>query len=65
MRRLAATGAGDVTVLDTLERLDREPFGFRDGISQPVVEGLPKAVRASGRWRPASSSWATRTATGS
>jgi Dyp-type peroxidase family len=43
--RLAEVGAGGVTVLDTLERLDREPFGFRDGISQPVVEGLPKAVR--------------------
>ena len=45
---------------------DREPFGFRDGISQPVVEGLPQ-----GRPRPAVGrplrvpSWATRTATGS
>ncbi|HYA50189.1 MAG TPA: hypothetical protein VEG33_03370, partial [Streptosporangiaceae bacterium] len=45
VRRLDEVGARDVTVLDTLERLDREPFGFRDGISQPVVEGLPKAVR--------------------
>ena len=38
-------GAREVAILDTLERLDREPFGFRDGISQPVVEGLPKATR--------------------
>ena len=44
VHRLAEAGAGDVTVLDTLERLDREPFGFRDGISQPVVEGLPRAA---------------------
>ena len=50
MRRLAEVGAREVTVLDTLERLDREPFGFRDGISQPVVEGLPKATGASDRW---------------
>lgn len=43
MRRLAESAARDVVVLDTLERLDHEPFGFRDGIAQPMVEGLPKA----------------------
>jgi Dyp-type peroxidase family len=35
-----------VATLDTLERLDREPFGFRDGISQPLIQGLPKAAGA-------------------
>ncbi len=28
--------------LDTTELTDREHFGFRDGISQPIVPGLPK-----------------------
>jgi Dyp-type peroxidase family len=44
MQRFAEVGARDVAVLDTLERLDREPFGFRDGIAQPIIEGLPKAT---------------------
>ena len=43
-----------------------EPFGFRDGISQPIVEGLSKSgpgrARPSG---PASSCSATRTSTAS
>jgi Dyp-type peroxidase family len=29
--------------LDTVDLGDREHFGFRDGISQPVVEGLPRS----------------------
>ncbi len=45
MQQLASAGARDVAVLDTLERQDSEPFGFRDGLSQPIVEGLPKASR--------------------
>jgi Dyp-type peroxidase family len=43
-RQLADAGARTVTALYTLERLDREPFGFRDGVSQPLIEGLPKAT---------------------
>ncbi len=34
-------------MLDTLELGDNEPFGFHDGISQPVIEGLPKAKGAA------------------
>lgn len=45
--RLAAAGIRDVTVLDTLELGDREPFGFHDGISQPVIQGLRMAGRGS------------------
>lgn len=41
--RLDAVGIRQVTVLDTLELGNNEPFGFHDGISQPVIEGLPKA----------------------
>ncbi|MCB5181558.1 Dyp-type peroxidase [Streptomyces antimicrobicus] len=40
------TGGGalsEVLRLGTAELTDREPFGFRDGISQPLIEGLPKA----------------------
>jgi deferrochelatase/peroxidase EfeB len=40
-KRLAEAGVRDVAVLDTRELADHEPFGFRDGISQPVIEGLP------------------------
>ena len=29
--------------LDTLELAEREQFGFRDGISQPTLDGLPRA----------------------
>lgn len=40
-----AVGEPDSAGLDVVQRLgtdlhDREPFGFRDGISQPLVEGL-------------------------
>lgn len=44
-RQLAAGGARAVAVLDTRERQDHEPFGFRDGISQPLIQGLAKASR--------------------
>ncbi|MEV8531437.1 Dyp-type peroxidase [Streptomyces sp. NPDC051211] len=45
-----ARGLMEVVRLGTTELTDREPFGFRDGISQPLIEGLPKAkaVRARG-----------------
>jgi Dyp-type peroxidase family len=43
--QLGRAGAHAIAVLDTRERLDFEPFGFRDGISQPLIEGLPRAVR--------------------
>jgi Dyp-type peroxidase family len=46
-RQFATAGARAIAVLDTLERQDREPFGFHDGISQPLIQGLPKASRAS------------------
>src|SRR5690348_15551173 len=36
-----------VTVLDTLELGNNEPFGFHDGISQPVIQGLSKATGAA------------------
>ena len=41
--RLADDGITGVTELPALERGEFEPFGFHDGISQPVVAGLPKA----------------------
>ena len=41
----AATAAGLTVVanLDTSPVFDREPFGFRDGISQPFIEGFGKS----------------------
>ena len=44
--RLADNGITDLTELLALERGDSEPFGFHDGISQPVIAGLPKAAGA-------------------
>ncbi|MFG2287938.1 Dyp-type peroxidase [Streptomyces sp. NPDC048595] len=48
VRRAALTAGGLVETarLGTAELTDREPFGFRDGISQPLIEGLPKATAA-------------------
>ncbi len=46
-RRFAETGIRHVTVLDTLALASNEPFGFHDGISQPAVEGLPRASRSA------------------
>jgi Dyp-type peroxidase family len=40
--RLDSAGIRQFTVLDTLELGNNEPFGFHDGISQPVIQGLPK-----------------------
>ena len=42
--RLAELGVSEVTELGTLELANQEPFGFRDGISQPIIAGLPKAT---------------------
>jgi len=36
----AAGGVAQVGRLDTAPLSDREPFGFRDGISQPTIDGL-------------------------
>ncbi|MFD7233878.1 Dyp-type peroxidase [Streptomyces syringium] len=43
---LATGGLAEIVRLGTAELTEREPFGFRDGISQPLVEGLPKATAA-------------------
>ncbi|MBW5482760.1 Dyp-type peroxidase [Streptomyces bambusae] len=45
---LGADGLTEIARLGTAELTDREPFGFRDGISQPLLEGLSKASRAAG-----------------
>ena len=45
--RLAGAGIREATVLDTLELGNNEPFGFHDGISQPVIQGLAKAGRGA------------------
>jgi Dyp-type peroxidase family len=46
-REVLAPGAFTETVrLGTVELTGREPFGFRDGISQPLIEGLSKATAA-------------------
>jgi Dyp-type peroxidase family len=42
-----AAGLDPIAVLDTADHGDKEPFGFRDGISQPIIEGLPKASSVS------------------
>ena len=46
-QQLARAGGQAVAVLDTLGDQDHEPFGFHDGISQPLIQGLPKASRAT------------------
>ncbi|MFI2206564.1 Dyp-type peroxidase [Streptomyces sp. NPDC020192] len=46
-REVLAPGAFTETVrLGTVELTGREHFGFRDGISQPLIEGLSKAAAA-------------------
>jgi Dyp-type peroxidase family len=45
--RLEDNGITAATELPTLERGDSEPFGFHDGISQPVIAGLPRAAGVS------------------
>jgi Dyp-type peroxidase family len=46
-RQLDVAGIRQISVLDTLELGNNEPFGFHDGISQPVIQGLPKASGAA------------------
>jgi len=45
-RQLARGGITEATELRVRELGDKEPFGFHDGISQPVIDGLPKAANA-------------------
>ncbi|MFD6182415.1 Dyp-type peroxidase [Streptomyces goshikiensis] len=45
---LAGGGLSEAARLGTSGLTDREPFGFRDGISQPLVEGLSKAADGDG-----------------
>ena len=51
-RTLEDVGVRTVADLETLELGDTEPFGFRDGISQPLIDGLTKDIRG-GRAVPA------------
>lgn len=44
---LGAAGFEEVIGLDTSDHGDREPFGFHDSISQPVIEGLSRSGPAS------------------
>jgi Dyp-type peroxidase family len=46
LQRLAELGIGDATELSAAELSGYEPFGFHDGISQPVITGLPRAAKA-------------------
>jgi Dyp-type peroxidase family len=39
----AAGGLAQIERLDTAQLTDREHFGFRDGISQPTIEGLGRS----------------------
>jgi Dyp-type peroxidase family len=43
-QQLTGIGITETTELPARERGDTEPFGFHDGISQPVIVGLPKAA---------------------
>lgn len=49
---LSASGVRVVTELDTFEIGDFEHFGFRDGVSQPPIEGLSKAGSDGATVRP-------------
>ncbi len=42
--RAAAAGVRVVTTLDTVDLAGREHFGFHDGVSQPLVAGLPRSA---------------------
>ena len=46
-RRLREAGGFEILRLDTTDLDGVEPFGFRDGISQPLVEGLARAGEAA------------------
>jgi Dyp-type peroxidase family len=41
-KAFAANGLLEVLKLDTVDLDDKEHFGFHDGVSQPVMEGLPR-----------------------
>jgi Dyp-type peroxidase family len=45
-QQLGKSGITGTTELPARELGDTEPFGFHDGISQPIIAGLPKAARA-------------------
>jgi Dyp-type peroxidase family len=45
-RQLARADIRETTELPTRELGDTEPFGFHDGISQPIIAGLPGATQA-------------------
>jgi Dyp-type peroxidase family len=45
-QQLDKSGISGITELPARELGDTEPFGFHDGISQPIIAGLPKAARA-------------------
>ena len=45
-QQLEKSGITGTTELTARELGDTEPFGFHDGISQPVIAGLPKAAQA-------------------
>jgi Dyp-type peroxidase family len=46
-QQLEKSGIAGTTELPARELGDTEPFGFHDGISQPIIAGLPKAVQAT------------------
>jgi len=43
-KRAAAAGVRVVATLDTVDLAGREHFGFHDGVSQPLVAGLPRSA---------------------
>jgi Dyp-type peroxidase family len=45
-QQLEKGGITGITELPAHELGDTEPFGFHDGISQPIIAGLPKAAQA-------------------
>ena len=45
-QQLEKSGITGATELPARELGDTEPFGFHDGISQPIIAGLPKAAQA-------------------
>ena len=45
-QQLEKSGITGTTELPARELGDTEPFGFHDGISQPIIAGLPKAAQA-------------------
>ena len=51
-RQLDGLALRQITVLDTLKLGNNEPFGFHDGISQPIIQGLPRASGAASAGTP-------------